>query len=124
MSYLNIPVAYLTDSDIDDDGNIVTPQIPAELPLLLMVQANFCGHCTTAKPALQEFAQKHGRDVVVATIQADGKEPGEPELAQKLSKLYPNFRGFPEYMLFKDKKFYKTHDGGRSVEDLEKFVFA
>jgi thiol-disulfide isomerase/thioredoxin len=123
MSFLNIPVAYLTDSDIDDGGNIITPQIPSDLPLLLMIQANFCGHCTTAKPALQEFAQKHGNRVVVATIQADGKEPGEMELAQRLSKIYPGFSGFPEYMLFKDKKPYKKHDGGRSVEDLEKFVF-
>lgn len=123
MSYLNHPVAYLVDSDIDQDGNLINPQIPKDIPVLIMIQANFCGHCTKAKPALQKFAEKNKGKVFVGTIQGDGKEPGEQELSKRLSNIYPTFRGFPEYVKYMGGKYVGNHEGGRSIEDLEEFVF-
>lgn len=122
MSYLNKPVAYLVDSDFDSDGNMINPKIPKDIPVLLMVQANFCGHCTHAKPAFQELANKNQGKIFAVTIQGDGEEPGEEALSRKISKIVPGFRGFPEYALFKNGKFVKKHAGGRSVADLEAFA--
>jgi len=122
MEYLNKPVAYLVDSDFDSNGNLSNPEIPKNKPVLLMIQAAFCGHCTTAKPAYQEFANKNGGKVFVATIQADGKEKGEEDgIGKRIEKLDPSFQGFPHYMLYWKGKRY-SHDGGRSVADLEQFV--
>ena len=122
MSYLNKPVAYLVNDDFDADGNIVNNQVPKDKPVLVMLQANFCGHCTTAKPAFQELANKHHDTIFFATIQADGKEPGEAELGKRLSSIVPGFRGFPEYVLFKNGKLVKKHEGARTVEALKTFA--
>ena len=122
MKYLNKPVAYLVDSDFDANGNLSNPQIPKDKPVLLMIQADFCGHCTRAKPAYQEFADKNKNKVFVATIQADGQEKGEEDgIGKRVEVLDSSFQGFPHYMLFwKGKRI--THNGGRGVSDLEEFV--
>jgi len=123
MTYLNSPVAYLVDDDFDSKGNLTNTEIPKNKPALIMVQSNFCGHCTKAKPAYQQFAEKNKDKVFCATVQGDGTEPGEKELSSRLKSLIPGFRGFPEYVLFVNGKMSKKHDGGRDVESLEKFVF-
>lgn len=122
MLFLNKPVAYLQDKDFDAQGNLVNPQIPKNLPVLIMVQAGFCGHCTHAKPAFQEFANKNVGKVFCATIQGDGKEPGEAELSKRLNDLIPNFVGFPEYVVINNGKLTKKESGGRGVKDLDDFV--
>lgn len=122
MSNLKRPIAYLVDSDIDEQGNLKNNEIPKNTPVMLMVHSNWCGHCTAAKPAYQEFANKNKGKVFCTTIQADGKEAGEKELAQRLNKILPGFRGFPHYAVFYNGKLVKTHEGGRSVQDLENCV--
>ena len=52
MMYLN-KVAYLQDSDFDIKGNIINKNIPDNIPIVIMLQAEFCGYCTKAKPAFQ-----------------------------------------------------------------------
>ena len=122
MSYLNKPIAYLIDSDIDAKGDLCNPQIPKDKPVLLMIQADFCGHCTKAKPAYQEFAEKNSGKVFVATIQADGDQKGEKELGQRIEKIDSSFQGFPHYMLYDRNRKRFTHNGGRDVASLQKFV--
>jgi len=124
MKYLNKPVAYLVDTDFDEDGNIINSKIPKDIPVLLMIQANFCGHCTNSKPEFQKLANENQNQIFCATIQGDGEEKGEKELGQRLSKIFPGFRGFPEYMLYENGKFLKQHDGQRSSDVLKEFVFS
>jgi len=124
MKYLNKPVAYLVDSDFDNNGNLVNPEIPKDIPVLIMVQANFCGHCTHAKPEFKKLADENNNKIFCATIQGDGQEKGEKELGQRLSNMFHKFRGFPEYMLYKNGKFVKQHEGGRSSNELKEFVFS
>ena len=119
MMYLNSPIVYLTDSDIDSKGDLINANIPNNKPVMVMVQAGFCGHCTHAKPAFQDFADANKDKVFCATIQADGTEPGEKELGRRLNTFLPKFRGFPHYVLYHNGKFHKTHEGGRSQKDLE-----
>ena len=63
-------VGYLENHDIDREGNILMNKITSKSSnsfgfkknkhkkILVMVQANFCGHCTNAKPDFQKLAYK------------------------------------------------------------------
>jgi thiol-disulfide isomerase/thioredoxin len=122
MPHLEKPVAYLTIEDFDDQGNLVNPQIPTDRPVVVFIQAGFCGHCTQAKPAYQQFADANVGKVFAATIQADGDQPGEKEVGQILNKIDPGFRGFPSYALFYQGKRVPRDIKGRSVEHLTQFA--
>jgi thiol-disulfide isomerase/thioredoxin len=124
MSYLNKPVAYLQDSDLDDKGDLINPKIPKNIPVIIMLQGDFCGYCTKAKPAFQELADENENKIFCATIQADGKEKGENELGKRLNKIYSNFQGFPHYVGYKNGKFIKDHNGGRDKDSLKKFAMS
>jgi thiol-disulfide isomerase/thioredoxin len=122
MKYLNKPVAYLQKNDFDTQGNLVNPQIPKNVPVLIFIHSNWCPHCMTAKPAFQSFAEKNSGKVFSATIQADGDMPGEKELGLMLNKIDPNFVGFPGYVVYMNGKMVGVHNGGRGVGDLESFL--
>lgn len=119
--YLNKPVAYLEDQDFDSKGNLIAP-IPAGQPVVVMIQASWCPHCTHAKPAFQEFANKNKGKVFCATIQSDGDRPSEKKLGERIKDIIPSFRGFPEYVLYIDGKRVAKEIKGRGVSDLEAFV--
>ena len=122
MANLLKPIAYLQDSDFDNQGNLINPDISKSIPVVIMIQASFCGHCNTAKPAFQEFANMNDGKVFCATIQGDGKEKGEPELSKRLDMICPDFKGYPSYVGYKNGKRVAVHDGGRDVKSLEEFV--
>ena len=122
MKYLNKPVAYLQDFDFDKNGKLINKNIPTDKPVIIMIQGNFCGYCTQAKPAFQKLAEKHIGQIFCATIQGDGNEKGESDLAKRLNSVLPGFRGFPEYVMYKNGKRVKKHEGGRTMEALESFV--
>ena len=50
---LRRPVGYLEASDFDEAGNLINPTLMNK-PVLIMVQAEFCGYCTKAKPGFQQ----------------------------------------------------------------------
>lgn len=124
MKYLNKPVAYLQKQDFDEEGNLINPDIPKNIPVVIMLQAAFCGYCTQAKPAFQQFANKYQGKVFCATIQADGDVSGEKELGTMLNKIDPKFRGFPSYVKYLNGKLVSSDIQGRGVEHLEIFAFA
>lgn len=120
MSYLNAPVAYLVDSDITDEGTVLG--IPDGKPAIIMLQAGWCPHCTTAKPAFQKLADENSDWLFAATIAGDGTEPGEPVSQAKMQALTHNtFRGFPTYVGVKNGV-NKVHEGGRDVDSMKKFM--
>ena len=118
---LTRPVAYLEIDDFNADGKLINPDIPKGKPVVIMLQAGWCPHCVSAKPAFQEFANKNKGKVFCVTIQSDGERQSEKDLGKIVEKVYPGFRGFPSYMGYKNGKPY-YHNGGRTAEDLEKFV--
>lgn len=122
MKYLNKPIAYLQDSDFDANGNLINPDIPKNIPVVVMLAANFCHYCTQAKPAYQQFANQMKGKIFCATIQGDGDMPGERELSRRLNKIKPSFRGYPDYMLFINGKRVNKEIKGRGVNDLIEFV--
>lgn len=122
MKYLNKPVAYLQDFDFDQFGKLINQKISKNKPVIIMIQANFCGYCTQAKPSFQDFANRNSDKVFCATIQGDGTEEGEKELSKRLKKIDPNFQGFPSYIAYKKGEFIKAHEKGRDYESLVEFM--
>lgn len=126
MSDLNGPVAYLEDVDFDMNGNF-TPKlrddtgkykvIDVNKPVVIMIQASWCGYCTKSKPAFQEFANRMNGKVLAATIQSDEQE----NLMKKIKKIDPNFQGFPSYVLYKNGKRVDKEINGRDVNSLIEF---
>ena len=119
--YLNNPVAYLEDSDFNEKGELINNDIPKNTPIVVMIQALYCGHCKNAKPAFQEFANATEGKVFCCTIQGDGDREGERSLAKRLDVIKPGFRGYPDYVLYFNGERVNKEITGRGVEDLEQF---
>jgi thiol-disulfide isomerase/thioredoxin len=115
--YLLPPVIYLEPKDFKDNLNLKSFKNKI---CVVMVQANYCGYCTSAKSDFQQFA-KSNKNVVCLTMQCDEKNNGEL-LLQIVKQLKPEFAGFPDYFLFKNKKFIKKEIEGRDVPSLENFA--
>ena len=121
MTDFTRPIGYLEDSDFDSQGKLVNPNIPKNIPVVIMIQASWCGYCQKAKPAFQKFANQNQGKVFCATIQADGIRPSEKALGKRLSSIKKEFRGFPDYAVFKDGSPVDKQITGRAVEHLELF---
>lgn len=111
-------VPYLESQDINPDGSL-KPYVGRGKPVIVMVQGNFCPHCTTSKPAFQELAQSP--DIVAVTVQTDGDE-AERQVSKALS-VVNNSPGVPAFLGFgRDGRFKALHQGNRDVGSLKAFV--
>jgi|SRR3981189_2430926 thiol-disulfide isomerase/thioredoxin len=127
------PVFYLQRDDFDDNGNLITPTLRNK-KVVIMLQANYCGHCTNAKAdyyrAAKHFEQLKMNGgtsvqdrVIFATIQADGEERGERELGDLLEKIKPGFRGFPDYVLYVNgRRANNRSPAGRDFNNIINYV--
>ncbi len=90
QKYFEKPVYYLQRNDFDDNGNLIVPELRNK-KVIIMIQANYCGHCTNAKgdyiSSKVHKKRKKWRNTyknkVYLHIQADGDEEGEKELNQQ-----------------------------------------
>lgn len=133
QKYFEKPVYYLQRNDFDDNGNLIVPELRNK-KVIIMIQANYCGHCTNAKGDYYKAAkyikelEKNGgtsyqNKVVFATIQADGEEDGEKELNQILDKIKPTFVGFPDYVLYVNgKRIEDNGPPGRNFNNIVNYV--
>ena len=53
--YLVSPIVYLESKDFTNSGTLKHFK---NKTCVIMIQANYCGHCTSAKPLFQKFADK------------------------------------------------------------------
>jgi thiol-disulfide isomerase/thioredoxin len=121
---LRKPIAYLEKRDfvttITDgvmDANLVTSLRSS--PVFVMFQSSMCHHCTMAKPAFQQLADLG--IVQCMTVQADGERQSERDIVPILNAIYPNFKGYPSFMLFvRGQKIPYT--GSRDVTSMKNFV--
>ncbi|AHL67625.1 hypothetical protein DH26_gp138 [Chloriridovirus anopheles1] len=91
MSYLHKPVIYLEAKDFTAKGKLKHFK---DKKCIIMAQANYCGHCTSAKPHFQQFAEKHP-EVICLTIQGDGENEDEKQLIKTILKIKPSFQASP-----------------------------
>ena len=118
----DLSVAYLEDQDFDEAGNFINQQLKGR-PVMVMIQASWCGACTSAKPQFQAFADNVAGDVVAATIQIDGDRDSERRLAGRLSTVYPEkLAGVPSYMLITANGRRLAYNGPRDPESIANFV--
>lgn len=110
-------VAFLEDSDVDDNGHL---NVGADTAVV-MLMGNYCGHCKTAAPEYHKFALKNKNKALIAAVLLDGEE-SEKALGQRMDKIIPGFRGVPTFVIFKNGQYKATHDGSRTAEDLEVFL--
>ena len=113
------PVAYLESTDFDESGALINPYYRRK-PVLIMIQSTSCGYCHEAIPDFQRLANQGV--VEMATILADGSRATEQALGAMIPKIYPEFQGYPSYMLVLPGGRRIPHEGGRTLKDLYEFV--
>lgn len=117
------PIGYLERSDFKSNGDLKFEDLGNEYPgIFIMIQGSYCGACSKAKPAFQQLADSG--IVTCMTIQLDGKNESEKQLAQMIEKIYPSLDGVPSYVLYIDSKTKTFYDGDRTVNDMKKFVLS
>ena len=127
-------IGHLENNDFKNNGQIKIENIKSEnndgfglnsdkhKKILLMIQANFCGHCTTAKPAFIEFNNEND-DICCLTVRGDDERESVKKLMSRINNIIPDFRGFPHYVLYdKNGKIIQKELKDRSKKGLEEFV--
>jgi len=119
---LYYPIMYLDDNDFRGVQLVLPNDMQNQKPVIIMLQTSWCPHCTSAKPAFQQFADKYQNQVICATIQADGDTEEEKKLGKRIKEINPNFRGFTDYCLFVNGKRTDKQLKSRSVQGLIEFA--
>lgn len=112
-------VLYLEAMDINADGSLKS-YVTNGKPAIVMVQGNFCGFCTKAKPDFEKFvgATRQG-----FTLQTDGSP--EEQAARPLISSWGANQGVPAYVLFSgDGKVVSTVAGAKDAQSLMKMLRA
>lgn len=119
MSKLLPGIPYLEGTDLNPDGSL-KPYVTKGKPVLLMLQGDFCGYCTKAKPDFLRLARR-ARDCSCCTIQIDGG-PSDKLANKYISQVYKG-QGVPAYLGFdRSGRFVAVHEGGRDADSLEEFA--
>lgn len=114
-----IGVPYIEDSDLNLDASL-KPHVGNGKPVIMMIQGNFCGYCTKAKPAFVQLARAVPT-IACVTVQTDGG-PSEQKASKILSAVNKS-PGVPAYLGFnRQGRFVAMHNGGRDVEALKQFA--
>ena len=106
-------IHYLEKHDFKDgELNIdIFPEEYKNCTFVVMIMAEWCGHCKNAKPAFIEVAEmmKDNKEVVYCfidvTVDPDTKD---------ILKLLDGFRGFPDFRVFNSNKDGKEVNGAHA----------
>ena len=111
---------YLERSDFLDNG-AMHPRLLSS-PVFVIFQRESCFHCKIAKPAFQELAN----DGIIRcmTVQTDGERQSERDIGRILTTIYPDFPGYPSYMLFMPDGRRIPYNGKRDKASMRQFVLS
>ncbi len=130
------PVFYLELDNFDEHYRLKTIQNPfvnSPTPLfdkytIVMVQGNYCGHCTRLKPLYQEVANtvvSQTPDIHFATIQID-----EPNTSKSISGKHlkhimgVDIPGVPVVFKFYEGRPIQKYEGSHDVQELYQWVMS
>ena len=113
---------YLEDFDIGDDGTLL-PSILDQFKnstIVVMIRAEWCGHCKTATPEFIKASNQMNGDSSVVFCIADitGDRPSQKNISNKTKLLDSSFRGFPHVCKFKNGKLGKEFNGPRQSQSF------
>lgn len=109
---------YLENSDFSQDGKLL---VSSDKPVVILLKADYCGHCKTFKPEFEKAVSLAGDRVNFATIQLDGGDT-ERELGKRVGQFIPNFQGVPTVVIYKNGKYTDTYEGPRQAEALVEYL--
>lgn len=131
MTEFNSPyIFYLQPADFDSEYNlIIREDIPNRIsqPLfsgitIIMIQGNFCGYCTKAKPVYQRIAEEV-KAADFTTIKIDG-EDNKYFFQQHLDDIIRGeIRGVPTFVKMYQGKAVDIHKGDISYESLVNWIY-
>jgi thiol-disulfide isomerase/thioredoxin len=131
--FSNSIIGHLQRSDFTPQGDLIRTNIQdskvaaGNLPIFVLVYGNYCGHCTSAKPAFSKaYYKHHGKTAFFAVIRMDEEDDAnEMKLAKDLPDILAargiKFEGVPTYLVFMGGKVIEF-DKGRKFEDIDRYL--
>ena len=137
----------LEDFDFNKDGTLLPSLLEPDTVFIVIIKAEWCGHCKTTTPKFIEAANKM-KDIEAATPQSVDCAPaltpsskfqpnkmknnekvkfciaditGERESQKAIkerTRYLSEFRGFPDIRCFKNGKEHRKYKGNRSAESF------
>ena len=97
--------------EITKNGVYVHPRITGGNPGLLLIHANWCGHCQRFKPTFNELCRQLGKDFPCTSIE-------DSELNDEELKTALDFRGYPTIKFFDQSgKIIGEYSGGNRTKE-------
>jgi thiol-disulfide isomerase/thioredoxin len=87
------PKLVSSDFKVTKDGVYIHPKITKGNPGMLLIHANWCGHCQRFKPTFNELCKQLGNDFPCTSIEDSNLE--DDSLKKAL-----NFQGYPTIKFF------------------------
>ena len=116
---------YIEPSDLDmNNKSIKIPKSLENKLMIVMVLADWCGHCKNTLPKYIEAARKNlenNKNVVFSLVETtiDFKTDNTKNMP---SQFFDEFRGYHHITLFKNGKEVAKYNGDRSVDSFLTFV--
>ena len=124
-SSFNENVWYLENTDFDINGNFVSKNF-GNTPILIMVQADWCGACKIMKPYYQKTAdivKEQSLDVIMTTIDYKENKNLLDRISEPNSKFPFRVDGFPTIVLYMNGQYVKHNTGAlRSVKSILDYI--
>ena len=99
-------VSSIGSRDFDGKCNLKNSKLKSGYTTI-MVYANWCGHCMSAKPIYNSLAKSTCCQPRCACIDSDENT----ELLEKFNDNGIIVEGYPTFLQFKDGKYHRTFDG-------------
>ena len=122
---------YLEDLDLDMNNKCLKEDTVKNLKnqgyeiIVVMVKAQWCGHCVHASPKFKEAFETINNDkIAFCFADITGQRQSEKNLQGMTKDFFKDFRGFPNITCFslKTGKELDKYNGDRSPESLKQYA--
>jgi thiol-disulfide isomerase/thioredoxin len=121
MAFNNENIVYFENGDFDEGGVLKEESLDSSKPVLIMIYGTQCPHCHTVMPDYIKLARDSASSAIYGTIVVDGAE-ADADLVKRLPDFIPNLQGVPTFVLYRNGRYIKTHQGARNAAALLQFV--
>jgi len=120
-------IYYLESFDLDMKNKQLLPSMMPEYKdkkFVVMVKAEWCGHCQHAMPEFQKASEemKNDKNVLFCYADVTGEMAEEKEISKLARDFFDGFRGFPNISVFQNGKEIAKHSGPRDANAFMNLV--